>query len=365
MMKILYTINFLTNGGPTRVLLNIIKNIDINKNKVGILTIIDANDANIVEDLRDKGIEIIELKYSKKLSQIIKNKNKIIKEINSFNPNIIHTHGIVTSFICADNKVKAKKVTTIHNNMFEDYKYTYGLLKGYIFCLEHIRILKKFDLTICCSSTSYNSLKNKIKKITYIRNGIDVNYTSNKEMVRKQIRKSLNINNNDVLFIYAGNINKLKRVIELVEMFKNNHNNNEYLLILGDGPLLEDAKKINSSNVKFLGFKSNIIDYFYASDVYISNSSSEGFSISIIEALNCGLLCLLSTIPSHKECFEINDKIYIGELFDEFNFDVKKDKVLNNLKQLNKELIVDFQKKYLSSNSMASQYFEIYKGILK
>lgn len=53
MKKILYTINFLTNGGPTRVLQNIIKNLDKNKYDIYVMTLIDENSKDIVQALKD------------------------------------------------------------------------------------------------------------------------------------------------------------------------------------------------------------------------------------------------------------------------------------------------------------------------
>lgn len=283
MINILYTINFLTNGGPTRVLQNIIYSLDTKKYNITVLTLINENNPKIVNELKEYGVKVIELDYNKKALQILKKRKKIISLINSINADVIHTHGIVTTFIVASSKIKSKKITTIHNNMYEDYKYTYGKIKGYAITKLHMRKLKKFDNVICCSKTSYEILKGKLKNAEYIRNGIDIPKT--KANARAKIRDELEIEKDAIVYIYGGVITKRKRVVELVNMFNNALRKNEYLIIVGDGPLKEKAEKIKNDNIKFVGFKTNIIDYFFASDVYVSYSSSEGFSISIIEAL--------------------------------------------------------------------------------
>lgn len=244
--------------------------------------------------------------------------------------------------------------------MYEDYKFTYGKIKGVIFAKVHIFCLKKFDEVICCSKTSYDLLKKEIKNISYVRNGVDIT-KENQEEVRNKIRKSLNISDDDIVYIYVGVINNRKRVVELVDMFSKNMKENEYLLIVGDGPLMSKAKAIASDNVIFTGFKENTIDYFLASDIYTSYSSSEGFSISIIEALGCGLLCLVSDITSHKECFKINNKCYIGEYFNSNNFEMKKQNVSDIIKKSSKKEIEDFQKEFLSSKSMTEGYIKHYE----
>ncbi len=365
MTRLLFAINFLTNGGPTRVVQNLLKNIDLKKFKVFIVTIIDENDNKIVDDLKESGIEIIELRYNKSLFKIIQNKLDIVRIINNLNPEIIHTHGIVTTFICSDKRIKGKKITTIHNNMFEDYRYTYGLIKGFIYSWLHILKLRNFDMTICCSKSSYDILKNKVSKLGYIRNGIDVNVCSNKSEIRELIRKEFCINNDDIIYIYGGVLNKRKRVVELIELFRVNHSENEYLLIVGDGPTLVEARNKSDKHIIFTGFKENIIDYFHSADIYISNSSSEGFSISVIEALSCGLVCFLSSIPSHEECFEIDNKYYIGEVFNHYNFNYKKNILVNNLSEVSKMNLIDFQNKYLSSESMAREYIKLYDKLKK
>lgn len=365
MTRLLFTINFLTNGGPTRVVQNLLKNIDLKKYKVFMLTIIDENDNKIVNDLKKIGIEIIELKYNKSLIKIIQDKLEIVRIINNLKPEIIHTHGIVTTFICSDKRIKGKKITTIHNNMFEDYKYTYGSLKGVVYSWIHIMKLRNFDLTICCSKSSYDILKNKVSKLGYIRNGIDIDAYSNNNEIRELIRKELCIKDDDIIYIYGGVLNKRKRVVELVELFRDNHSENEYLLIVGDGPTLVEARNKGDKNIIFTGFRENIIEYFYSADIYISNSSSEGFSISVIEALSCGLLCFLSSIPSHIECFEIDDRYYVGESFNHSNFNYKKDILINNLPKVSKMSLLDFQSKYLSSESMASEYIKLYENLKK
>lgn len=361
-IKILYTINFIKKGGPSNVLLNIIKNIDRDKYDINILTIIDQNDISIINSLKSEGINIIEFKMKKKISDVFKYGKQVINEINKINPDIIHTHGIVTSILIATNKVKGYKITTIHNNIYEDYAHTYGKIKGNIIAYIHLNALKKFDQIICCSKTSYDVIKNKFKNISYIRNGIDMDYKKDKNIIRNKIRDELCIDNQEIVFVYVGVIIERKRVVELVKLFKENAEENETLLIIGEGDLLNKAKLYESERIRFLGFKDNVADYLAAADIYTSNSKSEGFSISIIEALEFGLPLLVSDIVSHKECFEIDKNYYIGEHFNMDTFKEKKRKIVNHINE--KDKIKEFKNMYLSSKVMFKQYEEYYmKGV--
>ena len=95
------------------------------------------------------------------------------------------------------------------------------------------------------------------------------------------------------------------------------------------------------------------------SDVYVSASKSEGFSISVLEALSCGLGLFLSDIPSHCEVVEMGQDVYLGETFSPDDFEVKL-KALRERK-INKSAIKAFQEKELSAKSMAAGYQKRYE----
>jgi glycosyltransferase involved in cell wall biosynthesis len=80
------------------------------------------------------------------------------------------------------------------------------------------------------------------------------------------------------------------------------------LLMLGDGPegpeirrLLKEAGVVE--NVHFPGQVNRVElpEYYRAADVYLSTSYSDGSSISLLEALACGLPVLVSDIPGNQE----------------------------------------------------------------
>lgn len=358
MKKILYAINFINNGGPSRVLLNQINSIDTKKYDIYVLTIIDENDTTIISNLKNKGVKVVEFPLKKKIFDVIKFYRKIINKVNEINPDIIHTHGIVTSIILSTKKISSKKITTIHNSIIDDYIFKYGNTKGHFIAKVHIACLKRFDNVICCSKTSYLDNKKYFKNnYSYIRNGIAIDNENPKEK-RTNIRKELNIPENSLVYIYCGVLTNRKNVSQLVNYYERYLKDNEYLLILGDG---EERKKLEEStkksNIIFLGYKNNVLDYYSASDIYTSFSLSEGFSISIIEALSCGLALFLYDIPSHRECFELEKDTYIGELFDEINFAEKKENIEKKFKNTNN---INIYKKYLTASVMTKEYEKIY-----
>lgn len=83
---------------------------------------------------------------------------------------------------------------------------------------------------------------------------------------------------------------------------------NLYLIMLGEGSqkrlLMQQSSEAGlADKVKFAGCvpESEVITYFHASDVYISASHSDGSSVSLLQAMACGLSSIVSDIPGNRE----------------------------------------------------------------
>ncbi|MFB0919935.1 MAG: glycosyltransferase family 4 protein [Oscillospiraceae bacterium] len=112
-----------------------------------------------------------------------------------------------------------------------------------------------------------------------------------------ELRKSLSVSPDDLLFMYAGRYLPVRDVLTLVKAFhkvKRCHDNAK-LLLIGDG---EDKKKvleyISANNVEGVLF-SNFIKlheigkYYLAADVYVLPSILEHYSLACVHAAVCGL----------------------------------------------------------------------------
>jgi glycosyltransferase involved in cell wall biosynthesis len=101
---------------------------------------------------------------------------------------------------------------------------------------------------------------------------------------------------------YGCDINK-KAFLKAALMVENLH-----LIMLGEGSLKNDLMRQISkagldSNVKFIGCvpENEMVTYFQTSDVYISASHSDGSSVSLLQAMACGLSSIVSDIPGNRE----------------------------------------------------------------
>ena len=345
-------------GGPNKVLLNMVLGLSKKDAHIKIITLFNSSDNPYLEYYLNNGIEVISLNLKNKIDVIIHGLKKLKPLLNK-DDCVIHSHGILPDFLNSRLDNKFNKITTIHNRIKEDYMAEFGHIKGYIFFLWHLVILNNIKHIVCCSKSSYDFLK-KYKNCCYIENGIGSVIDPKQIEKNMTIRDELGIKKDDLVYIFCGAFVKIKRPEQLLNAFNNCSAENEHLILLGDGPLYKKCLNYQRKNVHFLGFKKNVEDYLLASDVYISNSASEGFSISVIEALEKGLYLFLSDIPSHREVFEIDKKFYVGEIFNSNNFAKQKKKLVFNMQKNDAVDIIKFKNNYLTNEVMMAKYYQYY-----
>jgi len=135
-------------------------------------------------------------------------------------------------------------------------------------------------------------------------------YTPLEEKTESLIRGQLGWGRGDFVLLSTRSWSEIYGVDNLAAAFVQavKKQPNLRLLMLGDGPLAEDIKRIFSQGgvsdcVHFPGLitQEALPDYYRAADLYISSSHSDGTSISLLEAIASGVPVLLTDIPSNKE----------------------------------------------------------------
>lgn len=356
--KILYVLNYIVNGGPSNVVRELVANLDKSSYEITVLNLFQESDPAVIKEFQNLGAKVIECKTLTRMGCLLCKDQEFRDWVKKGQYDVIHTHGFIPDILSSRLKTKALRVSTIHNNMFEDYLLTYGKWKSKIYIPLHIHALKKLDHPVCCSKSAYDVMKSRIAELSYVRNGIQ------KQSTEQVIcRSDLNIPESAQVYIYVGCLSRLKRITWLLQMFHQFHNEQEYIIVLGSGEEEESCKAIDDKHIKMMGFQKDPISFMRISDAYISASCSEGFSISVLEALDQGLGLFLSNIPSHREVFEIDDSVYLGERFEkeENSFADALQRMRDNAASLNKQQIQKFKDVFLSGKSMAEQYEQFYK----
>lgn len=142
------------------------------------------------------------------------------------------------------------------------------------------------------------------QNIAVIPNGVDVEkYSPGLSKVKEEFRA-------ERLFVYQGRIAPEKNVEALLRAWKQAEMGpNSKLLIVGDGPLKPSLEPFYGSeyNITWLGFvadEQRRIEILRGADVFVLPSLVEGLSLSLLEAMACGLACLATDVGADGEVLE-------------------------------------------------------------
>lgn len=233
---------------------------------------------------------------------------------------IVHSHTfrpVLYVFLHKPFMSKTKFITTIHNYVFDDYKYVFGKCKGFVFSLFFLLLITRQDKLIALSNDAmkYYHKWFSAKSLTYIYN---TRITDKRESLTPKELDDLKQFKNDGVLIGAncsihgrkGLDILLKALQRLPDRFK--------LYIVGDGPGLESLKTLcNQLNlderVRFCGRIQKAYKFLPHYDIYAIPSRSEGFPLSLLEAADYGCRVVCSNINIFKECFS-DEEVVMFEL---------------------------------------------------
>jgi glycosyltransferase involved in cell wall biosynthesis len=141
-------------------------------------------------------------------------------------------------------------------------------------------------------------------RVAVIPNGVDEQkYSPGYSSVKYQLRAKR-------LFVYQGRIATEKNIEALLKAWKlAAMGDNCQLLMVGDGPIRSSLQPHygKEHNIIWLGFiadEQQRIDILRAADVFILPSLIEGLSISLLEAMSCGIACLATDAGADGEVLE-------------------------------------------------------------
>ncbi|MDC7771441.1 glycosyltransferase [Priestia megaterium] len=369
MFKIIYIVSTLKKCGPINVLLNIIKELDRSVYKPIIITLSEEGTDTAIQEFYNRNVEVYSLNLTR-TEGIFKTKKKVNSLINKLNPSIIHTHGIRADRIGAKYFKKHLVISTIHSYPYFDYPLTYGLILGHGMAFMHTRYLRKLTLAVSCSNSIKNNMLKKNVESIYIHNGIDMGEKRQIHSSKDNLRTNLNLPVDKKIFISVGHLSKLKDPLTIIKsLIVNEYKDNLYFVFLGNGEEKEKCQNlIDQYNLPVLlaGQVSNVQDYLYAADYFVSASLGEGMPNSVLEALSSSLPVLLSNIESHKEILEMNK--CSGVIFktqDTESLNQAIFKLINlDRKTLSKSAIITYND-YFTSKVMSTKYQIEYMRLIK
>ncbi len=164
---------------------------------------------------------------------------------------------------------------------------------------------------------------------------------------RKELRQKYNIQEQAFCFCYVGKLNPKKRIMDVLQAFYEFDSNNSYLLVVGDGELIQQAKEFvntNKLNVSFTGFlnQTEICNAYSVSDcLVLASDFDETWGLVVNEAMACGLPAIVSNHCGCHQDLIINGKT--GYVFEFANINDLANK-MNSMLNLNHQIYCQMSK---------------------
>lgn len=294
-MKILYIITSTDLGGAEKALADLA--VETSKDhQIKILCLKKLG--SVGEELKKQGIEVssLEMKWFSQ-RQITK---KIAEVIDNFQPDLVHAmlyRAIEYTRIAIAGK-GIKLLTTPH----------FDLSKKNIFLRQMDRMLKDLDtLTVAESFSTAKYLIEKQKynknKVFLLPNGVDKNVFFKDKSVRENMRKKYGYCAENIVFISVARLEPVKDPLTLLQSFRNVYRlcPQTRLVYVGEGKerkkIEEYVKQSNLQKAVFLaGKQKNINEWLNMADIFMLTSIEESLPLSLLEALQVGLPCIVSNV---------------------------------------------------------------------
>lgn len=307
MIKVLHTIDTTGPGGAETVFVNLVKNLD--RKRFESVAVIHGN-GWVSEILRQHGVKPLFIKSSGGFN--FKLLGNLVRIIRRKKIDVIQAHLFGSNLYCsmAGLICRVPVISTIHG--FVDASTEDGLI-----------LLKRTLINIGSSKIVFVSdrLRNfylshfgfSTQKTTTIYNGVDTsNFLPKKDV---SIRKRLGIETDHFVIGAVGNVRPAKGYdifLKAAHLVIKNYPKCRFILAgQGSGRLFEGLLKLRKrlhmeKTFHFIGFQENAAKVLNNMDIFVLPSTSEGFSISTIEAMSCGIPVVVTRSGGPEEIVQNN-----------------------------------------------------------
>jgi glycosyltransferase involved in cell wall biosynthesis len=169
-----------------------------------------------------------------------------------------------------------------------------------------------FGKTICVSNAVRDSLERDYgfpaKRSVTIYNGVSLSRFAPSERDEIDIRAKLGLRSEEFVLVCAARLSKEKGIDILLQAISQllRRNLSCQCIIVGDGylkeSLLEQVRELGLSNHVFLeGFQKDVKPYLLAGDAFVLTSHREGLPLAVLEAMACGLPCVVTNVGGNAE----------------------------------------------------------------
>lgn len=253
---------------------------------------------------KNSNIELINLKVDS-AKNIYKAYFKLRKLINEFKPDVVHSHLVHANILCRTLRLTTtipRLISSAHNTDEE----------GWTRFLAYRLTDRLTDISTNVSDKAVEAFIEKKavqpERMLTLHNGISTTEFVFSKQARSDIRKELEVNENQQLILSVGRLDASKdhsNLLSAASILSVNHPGIK-IAIVGDGVLLNELKKtVNTlgieDKVQFLGVRTDIPQLMSAADVFVLSSAWEGFGLVVAEAMACERVVVATDCGGVKE----------------------------------------------------------------
>ena len=330
-MKILYLLFSFTVGGTEKLIVDVCNEMVRNGNSVYLYIVNDKYDKDLLSTINPDVNIILKNRASGKGSKI----NAIIelsKFIRDNKISVLHCNSFDSPELVILKPIyfpKTKIIYTVHGMNQYNKLSKFRVLYRNIICNRIIAISNSVKQELISSGASKNKVEvvyNAINTEKYI-DCRKKHKSSNQLVIGNVARLDPATKGQDLLIRAAGLLHE--KYPNISYRFAGGAPNNDII-----DQLYNLAEKVGiSNNIEFLGNVEDIPSFLSTIDLFVLPSRSEGFGISLIEAMSAGIPCIASDTGGPKEIIGNNER---GILFHNGNYE--------DLAKCISEVIVNFDK---------------------
>lgn len=288
---------------------------------------------------------------------------------------IIHCHtpmgGVITRLAAGSARNRGTRVIyTAHGFHFYDGAPKLNWLVYYP--VEKL-LSRRTDLLLTINGEDYRRAKTFHARRTELVNGVGIDlsrFVGATAEQKTQVRRELGLREGDTFAITVGNVIPRKNQAVLIRAVKELSDPRFHLFIAGDGPLEPELKTLArelgvEKQVHLLGFRRDVYRLSSAADIFLFSSRQEGLSVSVMEAMACGLPIAASRIRGNTDLIDDGEGGFLLDPDDAKGFAdairsiVEDPKIREKMKRHNLEKI-----KTYSIEAVTEQMARLYESMM-
>ncbi|HFA48875.1 MAG TPA: glycosyltransferase, partial [Bacteroidetes bacterium] len=251
-------------------------------------------DGALAASLKKKKIDVTALNSLK--GRDIKAILRLYSLLKQFRPSVINVHDYSSlPYVVLSNWLSTRTpvIFTAHGLLYEGFE---NLRTRYRLFSWGVREITAVSEKVAERHRNYLNWKKQIK---IIPNGVP--YITNVPGIRAEIRKTLDTEDNAIVYLSVGNFRPEKGFEDLIKaasiLYQQKPNKPWEIWIVGDlsrssysNQVIALSRSLGLENrIKFLGFRKDVLHLYQACNAFVLSSKSEGLPMVILEAMMAGL----------------------------------------------------------------------------